>query len=91
MGAGDRVLVLWGRHSSRSRVLIFAIGYVRGCPGLCINQGPKMTAWVEKVTLVGVGRSVWIWQGKERIWSYFNPLELLIETGAGHKYPLSIG
>ena len=25
------------------------------------------------------------------MWSYFDPLELLIETGAGHKYPLSIG
>ena len=25
------------------------------------------------------------------MWSYFNPLELLIETGAGHKYLLSIG
>ena len=55
MGAGDRVLVLWGRHSSRSRVLLFAIGYVRGCPGFSINQGMKMIALVEKVTMVGVG------------------------------------
>ena len=38
----------------------------------------------------GCGGRLSIWQGKVQMWSYFDPLELLIETGAGHKYPLSI-
>ena len=41
--------------------------------------------------MVGVGGRLWSWQGKVRMWSYLDPLALLIETGAGHKYPLSIG
>ena len=71
--------------------LLFAIGYVRGFPGLRIKQGTKQTAWVQLVTMAGAGESVWIWQEKVRMWSCFDPLKPFIETGARHKYLLSIG